>query len=58
MSPIWAAGIGVLYVIARAVYARAYIGDPAKRGPAVLVSMLSIGILLIGGLIGAMRVYF
>jgi uncharacterized MAPEG superfamily protein len=57
-SPIWAAGIGAVYIVARAVYARAYIGDAAKRGPGALVSGVSIVFLLIGGLIGAVRTHF
>jgi uncharacterized MAPEG superfamily protein len=56
-SPVWAAGIGALYVIARALYAYSYIGDAAKRGPGAVSSMILVAILLIGGLIGAVRAY-
>src|SRR5271163_2435387 len=32
-NPLWAAGLGVLYLIGRQVYAANYVKDPAKRGP-------------------------
>jgi len=53
VNPNWAAWIGLVYVVGRLLYFRAYVADPAKRGPGFLLSLSSIAILLIGGLIGA-----
>jgi len=43
-----AALIGVLWPLARIVYARAYMADPAKRGPGFAVGFLTTGVLLLG----------
>ena len=48
-----AAGVGLIFVVGRALYARGYAIDPAKRGPGFLLTFVSNGILLVGGLIGA-----
>jgi glutathione S-transferase len=57
-SPLAAAGLGVVYLIGREVYAAAYVKDPAKRGAGFGMSILPILILLLGGLIGAVRYLF
>lgn len=48
-----AALLGVLFIIGRALYARGYVQDPARRGPGFGLSFLSNLVLLLGGLIGA-----
>jgi glutathione S-transferase len=55
VNPNWAAWIGLVYVVGRVLYFRAYVADPAKRGPGFGLSLLSIATLLVGGLIGALR---
>ena len=55
VNPNWAAWIGIVYVIGRIVYFRAYVADPSKRGTGFLLTILPTVILLIGGLIGAIR---
>ena len=55
VDPNWAAWIGLVYVIGRLLYFRAYVADPAKRGPGFGLSLLSIATLLVGGLVGALR---
>ncbi|MDJ0929471.1 MAG: MAPEG family protein [Gammaproteobacteria bacterium] len=50
LSPNWAAAIGVIYLIGRFIYFRAYVTDPPKRGLGFGLSMLPIAILLLGGL--------
>lgn len=50
LSPTWAAAIGIIYLIGRFVYFRAYVKDPPKRGPGFGLTMLPIAILLLGGL--------
>jgi uncharacterized membrane protein YecN with MAPEG domain len=53
-----AAGLGVVFVVGRALYARAYFVDPAKRGPGFLLTVVSNTTLLAGGLVGAIVALF
>jgi len=55
VNPNWAAWIGIVYVIGRIVYFRAYVANPSKRGTGFLLTILPTFVLLIGGLIGAIR---
>jgi uncharacterized MAPEG superfamily protein len=55
VNPNWAAWIGLVYVVGRIVYARAYIADPSRRSFGFGLSMLPILVLLAGALIGAVR---
>lgn len=57
LSPLWAAALGIVFIAGRAIYARAYLADPATRGPGALVSFGANGVLMIGGLIGAVRTW-
>ena len=52
-SPLLAAVLGVIYLIGREVYARAYVKDPAKRSVGFGLSALPTMILIFGGLAGA-----
>jgi len=54
-NPLWAAGLGVIYLVGREIYAAGYVRDPAKRGAGFGLSMLPVLALLIGGLFGAIR---
>ena len=53
VSENWAAALGVVFIIGRALYARGYVTDPAKRGPGFLLTILSNGSLMLGGIVGA-----
>lgn len=53
VSDLWAAGLGLLFVIGRALYARQYIADPASRGPGMAIGFLPMIVLVLGGLVGA-----
>jgi uncharacterized membrane protein YecN with MAPEG domain len=53
VSPSAAAAIGALFLVARALFARGYVQDPARRGPGFALSYLANAVLAIGGLIGA-----
>ena len=53
VRPDIAAGLGVLFGIGRALFARGYVADPAKRGPGFVTSSLVNAVLVVGGLIGA-----
>ena len=53
VSENWAAVLGLVFIIGRALYARGYVTDPAKRGPGFLLTILSNGSLMLGGIVGA-----
>jgi glutathione S-transferase len=48
-----AAVLGLVFVVARAMYARGYVADPNQRETGALLTALTTGVLLLGGLIGA-----
>lgn len=50
-----AAVLGIIYIIGRIWYAWAYVQDPGKRTPGFLTSVVPVWILVLGGLIGAIR---
>ncbi len=53
VSPIWAAAVGLLFIIGRAIYFNLYVGDPDKRGTGVILSVLANAILIVGSLVAA-----
>ena len=52
-SPLWAAALGVVYLVGREIYAATYVKNPAKRSLGYALTALPILILLVGGLLGA-----
>jgi len=46
------AGIGIVYVIGRVLYWRAYVTEPSKRGPGFMLSIIPAAILAVMALIG------
>jgi glutathione S-transferase len=57
-NPKIAAGLGVVYLAGRTMYAVAYVREPQKRGPGFLLSSIPTAILIVGGLVGAIRALF
>ena len=55
VSPIWAAAVGVVFIVGRAWYFRAYVKDPDQRHVGFALSFFAIAVLLAGGLLGAVR---
>jgi glutathione S-transferase len=53
VSALWAAGLGVVFIIGRAIYLNGYVEDPKKRSAGFGLSFLPNVILLFGALIGA-----
>ena len=49
----WAAIVGVVFVVGRLVYFRAYVADPTRRGPGMLLTFIPNVVLVAGGLVGA-----
>jgi hypothetical protein len=52
-NPLWAAGLGVVYLIGRQIYSMSYVKDPKSRSAGFGLSFLPTLILVAGGLIGA-----
>lgn len=52
VSANWAAGIGLVWIVGRIIYATVYYRDPTKRGPGMLVTFAAQLTLFIGALIG------
>jgi uncharacterized MAPEG superfamily protein len=46
-----AAGLGVVYLVGRTLYAVAYIREPAKRGLGHMLSLVPVGMLLVAVLV-------
>ena len=46
-----AAFLGVIWLIGRGVYARAYVSDPASRGPGFMMTLIPTALLLLGSLV-------
>lgn len=53
VSPLWAAGLGLVFIIGRAIYLQSYVADPSKRSIGFGLSFLPLLVLLVGGLAGA-----
>jgi uncharacterized membrane protein YecN with MAPEG domain len=57
-SPLVAAALGVVYLVGRELYAYTYVKDPGKRDVGYGMTFLPMVILIVGGLIGAVRALF
>jgi glutathione S-transferase len=51
VSERWAVLLGLVFIVGRALYARGYIQDPAKRGPGFLLTLIANGALVLGSLV-------
>jgi glutathione S-transferase len=52
-NPLWAAGLGVVYLIGRLVYSASYVKDPKSRSAGFALSVLPTLLLIAAGLVGA-----
>ena len=57
VSPGWAAAFGAVFIAGRALYARGYVQDPAKRGPGFGLTLLANSALLLGATLGALHAW-
>jgi glutathione S-transferase len=55
VSPIWGAGIGVVWIIGRAVYGVTYVRDPKSRSAGFALTALPMLVMLVGILYSAIR---
>lgn len=58
LSPAWAAGLGVVFIVARVEYARGYITAAQKRSIGAGISGIVLIALVVGGLVGVSRALF
>jgi glutathione S-transferase len=49
-SDLVAAGVGVVWIVGRILYAGGYVADPLKRAPGFLIQFLATAVLLFGAL--------
>jgi uncharacterized MAPEG superfamily protein len=49
-----AAILGLVFIVARAIYAKSYVEDPEKRGLGFGLGFAATAVLVLGGLIGAL----
>lgn len=54
-NPAWVAALGVLFIIGRFVYSKAYITDPKSRSLGFMLTFIPIFWFLVGTLVGAIR---
>jgi len=52
-NSLWAAALGLIYLIGRQIYSASYVKDPKSRSAGFGLTLLPTMILVIGGLIGA-----
>lgn len=55
LDELWAAGLGLVFIIGRAVYAKSYVRDPKRRSLGFGLSSVPTLILLVGTLFGAIK---
>ncbi|HEX7417791.1 MAG TPA: MAPEG family protein [Steroidobacteraceae bacterium] len=53
VSPVWAAALGGVFIIGRALYYFGYVQSPQKRSAGFGISAAPVMILVLGGMIGA-----
>jgi uncharacterized membrane protein YecN with MAPEG domain len=57
-NPLVATALGAVYLVGRELYAYTYVKDPSKRDVGYGMTFLPMVILVVGGLIGAIRALF
>jgi len=55
VSALWAAGLGAVFVVGRALYARSYVRDPKSRSAGYALTLVPSLVLLIGVLVWALH---
>ena len=56
VSPGWGALLGAVFIVGCVLYLRGYVADPSKREFGFGLSVLPVVVLLVGALLGAVRV--
>ncbi len=58
VKPSYAAGFGLVYIVARFIYRAEYLKDPASRSPGFTLSFLPTAVMLVWSLVVAVRILF
>ena len=58
VGPRLAAALGVAFLVGRGIYRNSYVADPARRGLGFQIGGVATVVLLLGGLLGALRALF
>lgn len=58
VNPMWAAGMGLIFIVGRFIYRSSYLKDPASRSMGFTITFLPTAVMLVWGLIAALRSYF
>ena len=56
ISPIWGAGLGLVWIVGRIIYAWGYYQAAEKRAPGFAIASLSSLVLLVGSLYGVIKI--
>ena len=57
-NPLYAAGLGLVFIIGRFIYRASYLKDPATRANGFTIGVVAIFVMLFGGLVGAVMQLF
>jgi glutathione S-transferase len=55
VNPVWAAGMGVVYLLGRTIYRFAYVKDPKSRATGFMLTVLPTSVMLLWVLVEAVR---
>ena len=55
VNPLWGAGMGVVYLIGRAVYRVSYVKDPSSRSTGFMMTVLPTSVMLVWILVAAVQ---
>lgn len=58
VNPLWAAGMGLVFIVGRFIYRASYMKDPATRALGFTLTFLPTAVMLVWGLVAVLRAYF
>lgn len=58
VNPLWGAAMGLVFIIGRFIYRSSYVKDPAARGMGFTITFVPTAVMLVWGLIAAVKAYF
>lgn len=58
VNPLWGAGMGLVFIIGRFIYRSSYIKDPDARGMGFTITFVPTAVMLVWGLVAALKTFF